>query len=209
MMPMIRVLLCLLPALAAAAEIEGRIELPKLAVAPVTQPRYEIVATADVLAPTPPVAVVYLEGAFPPPAQPATVQLAQKDMTFVPALLPIRTGTRVEFPNLDEFYHNVFSFSAPKRFDLGRYRPDDKPVPSQVFDKPGLITLRCEIHENMRGLILVLDTPYFVVTDTSGHFRLTDLPSGRFVLKAWIDSKTTRSQPVEIPAAGVLRADFP
>lgn len=194
---------------APAAEIEGRVELPRLVIAPVKQQRYEIVATGGVVATNPPVAVVYLEGEFPRPAQPATVQLPQKDMAFVPALLPIRAGTRVEFPNYDDLYHNVFSFSAAKRFDLGRYRPDERPVPSQTFDRPGLVTLRCEIHEHMRGLIVVLDTPHFVVTDATGRFKLTGLPAGRFTLKAWIDSKTTHARPVELPATGTVRADFP
>ena len=82
-------------------------------------------------------------------------------------------------------------------------------MPSQVFDKPGLVTLRCEIHEHMRGLILVLNTPHFVVTDAAGRFKLTDLPAGKFVLNAWVDSNTTRSQPVELAADATLRLDFP
>lgn len=202
--------LLLVPVFAAgAAEIEGRVELPKAVIAPVKQNRYEIVATGGVLATNPPIAVVYLEGDFPPAIQPAVAQLPQKDMAFIPALLPIRTGTRVEFPNLDDLYHNIFSFSAPKRFDLGRYRPEDRPVPSQVFEKPGLVTLRCEIHEHMRGLILVLDTPHFTVTDTAGRFKLTGLPAGRYTLKAWIDSKTMHARPVELAATGTLRVDLP
>ena len=68
-----------------------------------------------------------------------------------------------------------------KRFDLGRYRPDERPIPSQVFDRPGLVTLRCDIHEHMRALILVLDTPHFVVTGEDGRFRLADVPAGRYV----------------------------
>src|SRR5207244_9048141 len=91
-----------------------------------------------------------------------TKQVTQKDLTFIPALLPVRVGTKVEFPSLDDTYHNIFSYSPAKRFDLGRYRPDERPVPSQVFDKLGLVTLRCDIHEHMRGLILVLNTPYLV-----------------------------------------------
>ena len=59
--------------------------------------------------------------------------MAQKDLTFVPTLLPVQVGTRVEFPNLDDTYHNIFSFSPAKRFDLGRYRPDEAPIPSVVL----------------------------------------------------------------------------
>ena len=128
---------------------------------------------------------------------------------FVPTLLAVQAGTRVEFPNLDDAYHNIFSYSPAKRFDLGRYRPDERPIPSQLFDVPGLVTLRCDIHEHMRGVILVLDTPHFVMTDPAGNFRLTGLPPGRYTLKAWIDSKTTREHAVELASGGTVRVDFP
>ena len=198
----------LAPSFAAAATVEGRIELPKTRATPVVNQRYSIVATAGVLSTNPPVAIVYLEGRFPKPATPAVTQILQKDLTFLPSLLPIQVGTKVEFPNLDDTYHNIFSFSPPKRFDLGRYRSDEKPVPSQVFDVPGLVTLRCDIHEHMRALILVLETPYFVITNAEGEYRLTHLPEGRFTLKAWIDSKTTREQVIELKGDAPLRVDF-
>ena len=82
-------------------------------------------------------------------------------------------------------------------------------MPSEIFDTPGLVTLRCDIHEHMRGLILVLDTPFFVVTDEQGRFRLTKLPSGQHTLKAWIDSKNTREKPVEMKDGENLHIDFP
>ena len=196
-------------ALFAGAVVEGRVELPKSHAAPVQVKRYQIVTKGGVLSTQPPLAVVYLDGAFPNPVSRPTKQVAQKDLTFLPALLPIRVGTKVEFPNLDDTYHNIFSYSPAKRFDLGRYRPDERPIPAQVFDKPGLVTLRCDIHEHMRGLILVLSTPYFVMTDTDGHFRLNGLPAGHYTLKAWIDSKTTREKPVELRNGQTLRVDFP
>ena len=191
------------------AAIEGRVELPKLHSAPVMAKRYEIVTTGGVLATEPPLAVVYLDGPFPKPTSQPTKQVAQKDLAFLPSLLPVQVGTKVEFPNLDDTYHNIFSYSPTKRFDLGRYRPEERPIPSQVFDTPGLVTLRCDIHDHMRGLILVLDTPYFVVTDADGRFRLSKLPSGHYMLKAWIDSKTTREQSVQLTGGETLHVDFP
>jgi plastocyanin len=196
-------------ALLASAAVEGRVELPKSHSAPVQAKRYEIVTKGGVLSTQPPLAVVYLDGAFPRPASLVTKEVAQKDLTFVPALLPIRVGTKVDFPNLDDTYHNIFSYSPAKRFDLGRYRAEERPVPAQVFDKPGLVTLRCDIHEHMRGLILVLNTPYFVMTDTDGRFRLSGLPAGHYTLKAWIDSRTTRDKPVELKDGQTLHVDFP
>ena len=212
----LRGLLCLnaicsvLPAgLLAAAAVEGHVELPKSHAAPVQAKRYQIVTKGGVLSTQPPLAVVYLDGPFPQPAALPTKQLAQRDLIFVPSLLPVRVGTKVEFPNLDDTYHNIFSYSPAKRFDLGRYRADERPIPTQVFDKPGLVILRCDIHEHMRGLILVLNTPYFVMTDTSGHFRLDGLPAGRYTLKAWIDSRTTREKAVELKSGETLHVDFP
>ena len=192
------------------ATIEGRVELPKTKSAPVMAKRYEIVTSGGVLGTNPPLAVVYLEGSFSKPASLPTKQVAQKDLAFLPALLPVQVGTRVEFPNLEkDTYHNIFSYSPAKRFDLGRYRPEERPIPSEIFDKPGLVTLRCDIHEHMRGLILVLNTPHFVVSDPDGRFRLSGIPSGRYVLKAWIDSKTTREQSVALKSGETAHVDFP
>lgn len=213
----LRLLLVVLPLLAAwpatvfaQAAIEGRVTLPKPRVLPVMNQRYEIVIKGEVAATNPPMAVVYLEGTFAPPAVPPLAQIAQKDLAFVPTLLPVQVGTRVEFPNFDDTYHNIFSFSPAKRFDLGRYRADEKPVPSVVFDEPGLITLRCDIHEHMRALILVVPTPHFVITDVDGRYRLGGLPPGRYTVKAWLDSKTTASsQPVELVDGATLHVDFP
>jgi plastocyanin len=193
----------------AGAGVEGRVTLPKSRAAPVVVKRYEIITTGGVVSTLPPLAVVYLDGSFPKPASLPTKQIAQKDLSFVPSLLPIQVGTRVEFPNLDNTYHNIFSYSPAKRFDLGRYRSDERPIPSELFDQPGLVTLRCDIHEHMRGLILVLNTPYFVVTDPSGNYQMKGLPPGHYTMKAWIDSRTTREQPVDLKSGETLHLDFP
>ena len=192
----------------AAATVEGYVELPESHSAPVVTKRYEIVTRGGVLSTEPPVAVVYLDGSFAKPISLPMKQVVQKNLTFIPSLLPVQVGTRVEFPSFDDTYHNIFSYSPAKRFDLGRYRPDERPIPSQVFDTPGLVTLRCDIHEHMRALILILDTPYFVMTNTDGRFRLRGLPSGHYTLKAWINSKTTRERPVELKNGETLRVDF-
>lgn len=205
------VMLFALPELVLAqATITGRVEMPKDKSAPVMTKRYEVVTKGGVLATNPPLAVVYLEGAPAKGGAPtATAQVTQKEMLFLPTLLPIQVGTKVEFPNEDETYHNIFSYSPAKRFDLGRYRPDERPIPSVVFDQAGLVTLRCDIHEHMRGLILVLKTPYFATTDADGRFRLQGLPPGRYTLKAWIDSRTVREQPVELKPGSTLEVNFP
>jgi plastocyanin len=193
----------------AQAAVAGRVALPKTHATPVMNKRYEIVASGGILSTNPPLAVVYLEGSFAQPPPAAVQQMAQKDMNFVPMLLPVQAGTRVEFPNLDDMYHNIFSFSPAKRFDLGRYRPDERPIPSLLFDVPGLVVLRCDIHEHMRGLILVLATPYFVLTDVAGRYRLDGLPAGHYTLKVWLDSRTTLEHPVDLQVGRTLQVDFP
>ncbi len=193
----------------AEATIEGHVELPKGHTAPVVTKRYEIVTKGGVVATDPPMAIVYLEGTFPHPAALPTAQMAQKDLGFVTPLLPVLVGTKVEFPNLDDTYHNIFSYSQAKRFDLGRYRPEERPLPFQIFDQPGLVTLHCDIHEHMRGLILVLTTPHFTRSDTAGQYRLTGLPAGHYTLKAWVSSKTTLERPVDLKNGATLHVDFP
>ena len=193
----------------AQAVIEGKVALPEKRSAPLVSKRYEIVSKGGVLATDPPTAVVYLEGSFPKGAAPATAQMAQKNLTFVTPLLPVQVGTKVEFPNNDDTYHNIFSYSPAKPFDLGRYRPDERPIPSQVFDTAGMVTLHCDIHEHMRGIILVLDTPHFVRSDTKGKYRLTGLPPGHYTLKAWVNSKTTLVHEVDLKAGATLHVDFP
>lgn len=203
-------LLSFIPALCQAeAQIEGKIQLPKSRFAPVVNERYEIVSKAGVLATDPPRAVVYLEGDFPKPETLPTREVGQKDFAFRPPLLAIEAGTKVEFPNFDDTYHNIFSYSPAKRFDLGRYPPNENPPPSVLFDKPGLVTLRCDIHEHMRGLILVLRTPYFTITDRDGHYSLPKLPAGHFKIKAWVDSKTTWERVIDLKDGALLHVDLP
>jgi len=207
--PALFALAVLVASAAGEAVVEGHVELPKAKTAPVVAKRYEVVTKAGVTAMNPPQAVVWLEGNFGAPSAPPRTQIAQKDLAFIPSLLAVRTGTVVEFPNEDDTYHNVFSFSPAKRFDLGRYRPEDKPVPTQTFDKPGLVTLRCDIHEHMRGLVLVVDTPYFVKTQPDGSYKLTGLPPGHYTLNAWFDIKTTLHHPVNLKAGSTAHINFP
>lgn len=214
-MPVIAIAIALLlSALTVAAQgtatAEGTVTLPKSAAPTKLNARYNGQSGA-LAAPEPPTAVVSLEGApLPADDKPTTntVQVLQKGMQFGPGLIAVRKGTRVEFPNGDDFYHNVFSYSKVKRFDLGRFLKDEKPA-AVTFDQPGVVKLYCEIHEHMRGTVLVLDTPYFVKTDTNGVYRLTGLPAGSFKLKAWIDDKLVHEQAVELKSGETARVSFP
>ena len=159
--------------------------------------------------------VVYLEGPLPDgaahAATPATTaktpaRVIQKGAIFVPHVLPVQTGTAVEWPNLDDIFHNVFSYSEAKPFDLGLYKhPQLKTV---VFDKPGRVDVFCSIHKSMNCIILVLDTPYFAAADDRGRFEITGIPAGTYRFKAWHERLPSQTREITIPEAGVVRSDF-
>ena len=115
------------------------------------------------------------------PRQSSRVTLRQKNKTFTPRLLGVPVGSVVDFPNDDIIFHNVFSLSGPQPFDLGQYRSGQSQ--SRTFTQAGTYRVFCNIHPNMSALILVVPTPYVVMTDADGRFVL-DLPPGRYRLSA-------------------------
>jgi plastocyanin len=190
--------------------IEGLVKLPPVKPVASAAARYQQKAGA-VAIPEPPTAVVYLEGSFPnrPASSSGPAIVGQKSFQFAPGLLPVQKGTAVEFPNLDDDYHHVFSYSKIKEFDLGRYRGNEKPA-AVLFDKTGVIKVGCEIHDHMRAIILVLDTPHFTKTDAEGKYRLIlkDVPPGQYVLKAWVNERTIWEQPVDLKEGLTLQTNF-
>jgi plastocyanin len=134
--------------------------------------------------PMPDVAV-YAEPATGTLEAPATRSTAveQVDREFVPYITVIQTGTTVTFPNRDPILHHVYSFSAAKPFEIKLYT--GKSPRDFVFDKPGVVTLGCNIHDWMIAYIVVVSTPWFGKTDASGKVRLRDLPAGSYEVKVW------------------------
>lgn len=158
--------------------------------------------------------VVYLEGPVGTNSlrstnvvQVVTRKVAQHGATFSPHVLPVVVGTTVEWPNDDDIYHNVFSMSDVKPFDLGLYRgnPPDKRV---TFDKPGRVDIFCSIHENMHCVVLVLPNAYFSATDENGRYRIADVPPGVYKLKAWHERLPADEREVTVPADGEVKVDF-
>jgi plastocyanin len=196
---------CLPGEAAAQATIEGTVPISGGPMSPPPSAKYKLKAGSVAASPRQ-VAVVYLEGSFPARSGDKAVTLGQKGYQFNPGVIAVQTGTRVSFPNFDDDYHNVFSYSKTKRFDLGRYRKDETP-PALVFDKAGIVRVYCEIHEHMRGVILVVDTPHFTTTSPEGKYKLTGLPAGNYILKAWLDDKTTLRLPVTL-TTGTQKVDF-
>jgi plastocyanin len=132
-------------------------------------------------------------------------KIVQKGLAFDPWLLPIYVGTKVDFPNMDLVFHNVFSYSKTKKFDLGRYgKGESKQV---LFDKPGLVKVFCEIHKTMRAYILVLETPYFTTTNENKYFIIKDVPDGEYTLHVWQENTEEYNTQVEIKNNNLISID--
>lgn len=129
-------------------------------------------------------AVVSLETARPVPATgiSKTVSMDQVNSQFVPAVLAVRAGSLVRFPNNDQIRHQVYSFSPAKKFELPLFQGTTAaPV---RFDQAGLVTVGCNIHDWMLGYIVVLDTPYFGKSGSDGRVQI-DAPAGSYTLRVW------------------------
>jgi plastocyanin len=137
---------------------------------------------------------VYAVPERPVTSIPAPAVMNQIDRAFVPHILIVQTGAAVEFPNSDSVSHHVYSFSPAKRFELALYK--DRVYPPLVFDTPGLVTLGCNIHDDMLGFILVVDTPFFALTDERGNVRFESLPADAYTIRIW----TPRAREDDLPA---------
>ena len=114
--------------------------------------------------------------------------IEQRNKTFAPHLMAVPIGSTVAFPNFDSIFHNVFSLSAPQRFDLGLYKSGD--MRQVVFDKPGIIRLGCNIHANMSAYLVVVDAPHYVVSEQDGNFSFRSLKPGKYRVQAWSEQSS-------------------
>ena len=144
-------------------------------------------------------AVVYVEsvpeGTAVPDSRP-TPRLSQKDQRFAPRVVAVERGGAVDFPNMDPIFHNVFSVSPTRRFDLGKYpRGHSKQV---TFSRPGLVKVYCDIHSDMEGFILVTPNPFFAHPDDQGHFELPALPPGHYRIHVWHPEQPELTREVDL-----------
>jgi plastocyanin len=201
------------PSAAAAARIgsiRGRVDLRR---PPAPTPRRPGVSDLGTPAPRdlPDLlrSVVYLEsaprGAFET-NEGGRAAMDQRNETFVPHVLAIMTGTTVDFPNSDPFYHNVFSLSKTSRFDLGRYAAGRSK--SIRFDKPGIVRVFCDIHSHMNAFILVFSHPFFALTSADGRYGIENVPAGTYNVIAWNEGTASDPLPVTVPDGGVAELDF-
>jgi plastocyanin len=147
--------------------------------------------------------VVYVEkapGEFPAPKE--HVVIDQKDLSFVPHVLPVVVGTTVDFRNSDQVLHNVFTpDKCADKFNLGTWPKGE--VRSVKFDKIGCApVLLCNVHPEMEGFVVTLQNPFFAVTDKSGLYAIKDVPAGTYTLKVWNRKFLTVSQEAVVPKEG-------
>jgi len=153
--------------------------------------------------------VVYLEGEgldVSSIQRNAKAVMDQKKAKFIPHVLAVQKGTEVDFVNHDRVYHNVFSLSSPKRFNIGR-RPTGEGVPVR-FDKQGVVQVFCDIHSQMTAIVVVLDNPFFVRPDEEGVFKIDQVPPGTYTVKVWHERLTAAEQKITVTAGGTARANF-
>ncbi len=132
--------------------------------------------------------------------------LDQRELTFIPHIFPITVGSKVEFPNNDKVAHNVFSLSRAKEFNFGSYEPGQSKT--EVFNKPGVVDMRCDVHQEMNAFILVLKNPYFAVTDKEGRFSIPNLPAGSYQVKTWHEKLRSARQKVTVPENNDVSIQF-
>jgi plastocyanin len=154
--------------------------------------------------------VVYLDApsgrlAYPVPADVPVI--SQKDARFSPAFLVIAAGQTVSLANDDRIVHNVFSYSPPKRFDLGLYPTGE--TRKVTIEKPGVTDLFCSIHSKMNATIFVAPSPYFSQLGPSGSFEIGNVPPGKYLMKAWCRKLPESKQIVEVAPGKVSDVPIP
>jgi plastocyanin len=193
----------------AAARIDGHIRFAgPPARRPVATALYAPHQITTPAAPRPAIlnVLVYLENPPKGPVEPLRAEMRQEDETFAPAVLPITVGSTVDFPNEDEYFHNVFSLSHAASFDLGRYPRGQSR--SRVFSTPGIVKVFCHLHSHMHGVIVVFDHPYFTTPSERGAFSLDDLPPGTYTVAAWHERVGETREPVTLRAGETAHVEI-
>jgi plastocyanin len=149
------------------------------------------------------IVAVGIAGAEAPPVH-GPYKMAQQNISFQPHVLIVPVGANVEFPNLDRVRHHVYSFSKAKKFDLKLYGQEEKRT--VLFDKPGVVTLGCNIHDAMSGVIFVTASKFTAMTDANGHVAIPGVSPGKAVLTIWHPSirgtDNVATQPLTVLPSG-------
>ncbi len=153
--------------------------------------------------------VVYIDSKFnsqPSTALSAVQEITQRNQRFDREVVIVQAGSTVSFPNEDPIFHNVFSLSKSKAFDLGYY-PKGQTRKVQ-FDKPGPVQVFCHLHPNMNSTVMVVPSSYYSKPASSGEFKITGVPAGRYTLRLWHKSAGYLTEEVEVPDQGKTQVSF-
>lgn len=152
--------------------------------------------------------VVYIEkveGTFRPPEEAAVMD--QKNLTFVPHVLPILIGTTVDFVNGDGVLHNLHAFLERETlFNIAM--PKFLKKKSMVFQKEGPVLMLCDVHKEMSAYIVILQNPFFALTDERGEFAIRDIPPGSYTLRTWHEKLKPQSRQVQPKEGDEVKVDF-
>jgi plastocyanin len=155
--------------------------------------------TSDVVVSIEGIAPKYFKSTIPKSGSRRAV-MDQQELKFIPHVLPVLVGTAVNFLNHDKSWHNIFSVSDTKKFDLGLYPPGKSR--SVIFDKPGIARILCNVHPTMEAFIVVKSHPYFSAADKEGNYRVNSVPLGRYRLVVWHPELGTREVSFELAREG-------
>jgi len=143
-------------------------------------------------------AVVFLEGSQKSQPLPKAV-VDQRGRKFIPHISVVTVGTEIQFPNNDTVFHNVFAEFHAKKFDLGMYaRGKTKKV---QFDRTGLVAVLCSIHSEMSAYVMIVDTPFYTISDSKGNYVIESVPAGEYTLRVWHESGQILSHPIKTAGA--------
>jgi plastocyanin len=170
---------------AAGGSVKGRVEVPR----------------------GEPVAYVYVENLRGASARGEKVKIEQQNKQFIPPWAVVQRGTTIEFPNLDNIYHNVFSLSSGNTFDLGLYNSSGE-AKTHVFEEPGAVDIYCNIHPQMAASVLVVPNRYFAKVKGDGTFEITGVPSGKRKVVAWSPGSRLSAEWVEVQPGGGAEISF-
>jgi plastocyanin len=197
------------PAAQQPAAVRGRVEIGiPVAMRRPTSAYPTRSVTAPALAPASELrhVVVYLQDAPSRPVTPTKVEIHQRGETFIPRVVAVPIGSEVSFPNDDPIYHNVFSLSRPRSFNLGRYpRGHTRHV---KFERPGIVKVFCDIHSHMSATVMVFNHPWFAVPAEDGRFELPAVPAGERDITAWHERLGDTTQRVRVEPGRTAETDF-
>lgn len=190
--------------------IRGRLDIRRLATLPRPRPGVaELGGRPPAALPDVRRGLVYLDSA-PRSAfddrEPGRAVMDQRNETFVPRLLAVTTGTTVDFPNSDLTYHNVFSLSRARRFDLGRYAAGKSK--GVRFDRPGIVRVFCDIHSHMSAFVVVFNHPYFRVTDGEGRYHIDKVPAGSYTIVGWYEGEARVQRTITVAPGAATELDL-